>query len=314
MKSKNDQNRWQTLFYMYVALAKGNFSYRIKRSKHDDELEALIALSNMLVEELQETFRHHGFVDPRRTYMYLTKLDFLLDKELRIINFSKEAPLLLQRSSKELIKMPFREILDSKSIQLWEEVTPRFKQELFKRFSLDLNFQTGRDLIIHCNCYVSPLLLNHMDTKFLVSSFTPVILDETSGRSDTTWSFTSGKEEYRTPKIFGQQSDVRQVHKVRDHILQNLGKNNLDMKTLTLTFFTNESKLKNDFKAIFGVTPFQFIKDERLKLAKELVQNTSLPLKSISHTCGFNTYPHFSFAFKEKYKISPQQFRNSGAE
>lgn len=168
-------------------------------------------------------------------------------------------------------------------------------------------------MIIHCNCYVSPLLLENMETKFLVSSFTPVILDETSRRLDTNWSFT-GKEEYRNPKIFGQQSDVRQVHKVRDHILQNLGKDNLDMKTLTLTFFTNESKLKNDFKAVFGVTPFQFIKDERLKLAKELVQNTSLPLKNISHTCGFNTYPHFSFAFKEKYKISPQQFRNSSSE
>src|SRR5699024_1358665 len=103
----------------------------------------------------------------------------------------------------------------------------------------------------------------------------------------------------------------RQAHEVRDYILQNLGKDILDMKHLTQKFFTNESKLKNDFKAVFGLTPSQFLKEERLKLAKELVQNTSLPLKNISHTCGFNHYPHFSYAFKHAFKISPQQLRNS---
>ena len=313
MKNKNLHNRWQTLFYMYVALAKGNFSYRIRRTKNDDELEALVALSNMLSEELQETFRHHGFVDPLRTYMYLSKMDFYLDKDHSIINFSKEVPDLLHASPNELLNKPFREILNSRSLQVWEELKPQFSQDLFKRFSLDLNFKTGRELIIHSNCYVSSLYVENEGPRFIVSSFTPVILDETASRLDPTFSFTSGKEEYRTPKIFSQNSDVRQVHKVRDYILQNLGKDKLDMKDLTQTFFTNESKLKNDFKAVFGITPFQFLKNERLKLAKELVQNTNLPLKNISHTCGFNNYPHFSYAFKEEFKISPQKLRNTNS-
>ena len=311
MKTKLNQNRWQALFYMYVALAKGNFSYRIKRSRNDDELEALVALSNMLSEELQETFRHHGFVNPRRTYIYLSKMDFYLNKNLGIKNFSKEVPDLLQIPSSELLNIPFREILDSKSIQVWEEIKFQFHQESFRRFSLDLNFKTGRELIIHSNCYVTSFWLENSGTEFMISSFIPVILDETANRLDPAFSFNNGKEEYRTPKIFSHNSDVRLVHKVRDYILQNLGKDILDMKDLTRTFFTNESKLKNDFKAVFGVTPFQFLKAERLKLARELVQNTTLPLKNVAHTCGFNSYPHFSYAFKEEYKISPQQLRNS---
>lgn len=315
MKSKNDHNRWQTLFYMYVALAKGNFSYRIKRSKHDDELEALVALSNMLVEELQETFKHHGFVDPRRTYMYLSKMDFYLNHDFQIINFSKEVPALLQISSNELLNISFREVLDVQSLQLWEEIKPRFSQDLFKRFSVDLTFRTGRDLCIHSNCYVSSLFIeNQNGLKYVVSTYTPVILDETSKKLGSAWSFSSGKEADRTGRIFSQNSDVRQVHKVRDYILQNLGKENLDMKTLSQTFFTNDSKLKNDFKKVFGITPFQFIKNERLRLAKELVQNTTLPLKNVSHTCGFNNYPHFSYAFKDEFGISPKELRNSNSE
>ena len=311
MKSRTYHNRWQNLFYMYVALAKGNFSFRIKRTKNDDELEALVALSNMLAEELQETFRHHGFVNPRRTYIYLSKMDFYLNKNLLIVNFSTDVPELLQLSSSDLLNVPFREILDTESLQVWEEIKPQLNQEVFKRFSLTLNFRTGRDLIIHCNCYISSLCIENIGLRFVVSSFTPVILDENTCKLDPTLQFTSGKEEYRTPKIFSQQSDVRQVHKIRDFILQNLGKDVLDMKDLTQHFYTNESKLKNDFKEVFGLTPFQFIKKERLNLAKELVQNTSLPLKNISITCGFNNYPHFSFTFREEFKISPQQLRNS---
>lgn len=311
MKPRTHHNRWQNLFYMYVALAKGNFSFRIKRTKNDDELEAFVALSNMLAEELQETFRHHGFINPRRTYIYLSKMDFYLSKELSILNFSKEVPELLQLGSSDLLNVPFCEILDTESLQVWEEIKPQINQELFKRFSLTLNFRNGRDLIIHSNCYISSLFSENEGPRFVVSSFIPVILDENSCKPDPTLSFTTGKENYRLPKIFSQQSDVRQAHKVRDYILQNLGKDFLDMKELTQIFFTNESKLKNDFKAVFGITPFQFIKKERLNLAKELVQNTSLPLKNISVTCGFNSYPHFSFAFKEEFKLSPQRLRNS---
>ena len=311
MKSKIDYNRWQKLFYLLVALAKGNFAYRIKRSRHDDEIEAMAELGNMLSQDLQEIFSHHGFVNPRRTYMYLTKMDFYLDKNLRIVNFSKEVPDILHLSPKDLLKIHFREVLDSQSLQAWEEIMPQFKEKLFKRFSLNLNFKTGRGLSIRNSCFVSSLFADNQDLQFSVSSFSPVLLEETATKLDPALSYISDNEEYRSPKIFQQNSDLRQVHEIRDYILQNLGKDILDVDHLTQKFHTNASKLKNDFRAVFGLTPSQYLKEERLKLAKELVQNTSLPLKNISHTCGFNSYPHFSYAFKHAFKISPQQLRNS---
>ena len=311
MKTKTNYNRWQKLFYMLVALAKGNFSYRIKRSRNDDEIEAMAELGNMLSQDLEEIFRHHGFVNPRRTYMYLTKMDFYLDKDLRIVNFSREVPDLLELAPKNLQQIYFRELLDSQSLQKWEEVTPKLQQKLFKRFSLSLNFKTGRGLSIETDCFVASLFFQNDTPVFSVSTFKPVLLDETAKKVAPIYSYISDNEEYQSPKIFHQNSDLRQAHEVRDYLLQNLGKDSMDMAHLTFRFHTNGSKLKNDFKAVFGITPSQFLKEERLKLANELVQNTSLPLKNISHTCGFNSYPHFSYAFKNEFKISPQQLRNS---
>ena len=102
MEMKSNQNRWQCLFYMIVSLANGNFSYQIRRTSSNDELEALVALSNMLAEELKETFSHHGFIDPRRSYRYIAKMIFILDEKLQIVYFNSEVPGLLNFKEKDL--------------------------------------------------------------------------------------------------------------------------------------------------------------------------------------------------------------------
>lgn len=309
MNPESNHSRWRKLFYMYVAMANGNFSCRIERTKNKDELEALLALTNMLCEELQETFSHHGFISPRRTYLYLSKMDFLLNKDLAIMDFSKEVPDLLEIPYRDLLGIQFREVLDAKSLQLWEEVRPKFKAGSFSRFCLKLDLRTTKDLLIPSNCYVTSLSSGNVEHRFLVSTFAPVVLDDTA--SDPTSSFTAGKQEYNPPEVFSHGSEVRLAHEVRNYILRNLGESQLDMHNLTRTFFTNESKLKKGFRAVFGITPFQYIKKERLKLAKELVQNSDLPLKHVSYIAGFNSYPYFSASFREEFKISPQKLRKS---
>jgi AraC-like DNA-binding protein len=307
MKSKTDQNRWQNLFYMFVGMAKGNFSYKIKRTRNDDELEALVALSNMLSEELRETFNHHGFLDPRRTYLYLAKMDLYLDSEFKIISFNSEVPELLKLPVGELIKTPIKDILDQQSADIFEQNTGRFKQSNFKRFSLELTFTTHQDLIIHTNCYISSLVHSSGQSYYAVSSFLPVILEENIPNFNP----SASKEESGASQIFSNKTDLRRVHQVRDFIVTNLGKELPNAMDLAHKFYTNESKLKKDFRIVFGMTPFQFIKSERLQLARQLIRDTPLSLQNIASTCGFKTYPHFSNAFKDEFKISPQEMRIS---
>ena len=307
MKSKIDQNRWQNLFYMFVGMAKGNFSYKIKRTRNDDELEALVALSNMLSEELRETFNHHGFLDPRRTYLYLAKMDFYLDENLIINGFNTEVPNLLKLSETALINTPFIEILDEQAAELFTRNSGRFKQMDFKRFSLELTFQTGQDLIISTNCYISSIILTSNKHSYAVSTSLPVILDE----NIPSFMPSEASGEPRAAQIFSNKSDLRRVHQVRDFIVTNLGKELPNAKDLAHKFYTNESKLKKDFRVVFGMTPFQFIRSERLNLARQLIRDTPLSLQTIASTCGFKTYPHFSNAFKEEFKMSPQEMRIS---
>lgn len=307
MKNKLDQNRWQNLYYMFVAMAKGNFAYSIKRTRNDDELEALVALSNMLCEELKETFKHHGFINPRRTYLYLAKMDFCLDRNFQIINFNREVPQLLKIPASELQNSFFSELLDKKSVIEWERQLVQFQNGNFHRFSMDLTFINRRELLVAANCYISSMAIDNQRHFLTISSFTPVLFNEQMVSFHP--QVQEEKNAYKAANIFSDQSDLRRVQQVRDFILQNLGKEIPNMIDLAHKFGTNESKLKSDFRGAFHRTPFQFIRLERLCLAKQLIEDTPLALKNISSTCGFKTYPHFSSAFKKEYNISPQELR-----
>lgn len=311
MEDNTKQDRWEDLFNMIVALAKGNFSYQIKRSGSEDELEALVALCNMLAEELRETFNHHSYLDPRRSYRYIAIMTFVLDAELRIINFNREVPILLYCEEEALVGKLFEELLEADSILEWEKLSFKAANPGFNRYSMKLNFRTTRELSLPAFCFISKLTgLDQI--RYSVTSFQAVLLEEFEFNEDPevyALKEDPGAENSAVP-IFEKKLDFRIVHDVRDFILENLSATIPNIKDLAHRFGTNESKLKKDFREAFKSTPYQFYSRERMNLAKELILNSTLPLNSIAETTGFKTYPHFSYAFKKEFGYSPFQLRN----
>ena len=83
----------------------------------------------------------------------------------------------------------------------------------------------------------------------------------------------------------------------------------------TLEYFVhkagiNEHKLKNGFRELFGQPVFVYIRDQRLILAKKLLQETKLDETVIAPKAGFKPYlPGFIKAFTKKYKRPPHNLR-----
>lgn len=58
--------------------------------------------------------------------------------------------------------------------------------------------------------------------------------------------------------------------------------------------------------------PFQvYVKEARLQFAKSLLGTTTLPITDICFASGFNTLPYFERAFKQKFAVSPRDYRKS---
>lgn len=65
------------------------------------------------------------------------------------------------------------------------------------------------------------------------------------------------------------------------------------------------SSFKRDFHTTYNMPPAQWIRKHRLSKAKEMLQNTKLPVSEVCYSLGFENPTHFSRIFKEQYGVSP---------
>ncbi|MGE5429636.1 MAG: AraC family transcriptional regulator [Syntrophomonadaceae bacterium] len=63
------------------------------------------------------------------------------------------------------------------------------------------------------------------------------------------------------------------------------------------------------FRKYFNTTPTEYINDLRLNYAANVLASTDLEILDISARAGFENLSHFYHLFKEKYNISPGEFR-----
>lgn len=63
------------------------------------------------------------------------------------------------------------------------------------------------------------------------------------------------------------------------------------------------------FKRDWGVTPYQYLLDKRIQLAKLLLANSVKSVKEIAYELGFTDEFYFSDIFKKKTGVSPSIFR-----
>lgn len=68
--------------------------------------------------------------------------------------------------------------------------------------------------------------------------------------------------------------------------------------------------LRRIFFDKFGMTPIKFTHIYRLSLAEQLLKDTSLTITYVALKSGFNSIRQFNTLFKQRYYITPTQFRH----
>ncbi len=63
------------------------------------------------------------------------------------------------------------------------------------------------------------------------------------------------------------------------------------------------------FNNYFGMPPKQYIINRKLSVAKRLLIKTSLPIKEVAESCGYQDEFYFSRIFKKYFHESPRDFR-----
>ena len=69
------------------------------------------------------------------------------------------------------------------------------------------------------------------------------------------------------------------------------------------------STFKREFKNVYHQTPGKWLNDKRLEYATELLLSSHLNINEIGYESGFKNSSHFTKSFKDKYQVTPTQFR-----
>jgi AraC-like DNA-binding protein len=92
-------------------------------------------------------------------------------------------------------------------------------------------------------------------------------------------------------------------------ILANLGES-LAIADLAQACALSRSHFSRAFKCTTGLSPQEWIRQQRIQRAKELITGTSLSLTQISLECGFCDQAHFCHMFTRSEGVNPMTWRN----
>jgi AraC family transcriptional regulator len=107
--------------------------------------------------------------------------------------------------------------------------------------------------------------------------------------------------------IKGGLSDVGRrnvINFVRSRISEDLSL--VDMAAVTGLSVTHFS---HAFKKSMGKSPHQFVLQQRVQCAKELITSSNLRMIDIALACGFKTQQHFARIFREMSGLSPTEYQ-----
>lgn len=297
MEKEYNQQRLVALHHMLFEMAGGNFSSRIPLSLHDDELETLVVLINMVAEEMKESIFYGGYINPHNSCRAITQINLVLDKGFQINSFNPDLLCVLGYEAYELLGQSVQSIVTAKSYEKMIMFIATLDDKPYESRLLSLEFLTKDHLLYPSDCSIAPLL--HRD-EFILSFITYI-----SQNLDFV-DLPQKKEAFgKLPK--SRKEDAHLIQKVYDYILAHLEEPLLSLKELSRHFGTNEYKLKDGFRHFFKTSIYKFYTIERLKRAYLMIQETSIPLKNIASMNGFGDYPTFSKAFKKQFGISPNE-------
>lgn len=70
----------------------------------------------------------------------------------------------------------------------------------------------------------------------------------------------------------------------------------------------NQNTLQNGFQHLYGMSVNNYIRNERMEMAKNLMEKSDLNITEITYRIGINSRSYFSKLFKERYAMTPTQY------
>lgn len=180
--------------------------------------------------------------------------------------------------------IPFKKFLDSdKGFITYQDIVPN-AEEL--SHEIEHTFKTFND-------NVSSDILLKLQTLSLVSTFFKNAFADVR------------KEDYQSKNTV----DYKKMSQCERLISSDLALPFLGIEAIAKKLNVSSSKLKTDFKLVYGESILQYNIDRKMQLAYQLILNTNMQIKSVALEVGYSNPSKFAATFHKKFGKLPSALR-----
>lgn len=277
-------------------LSNGSFHTVLKPSKHNDYLDGIIHLLNMLSENWKERVLHIPFVKESKPSQYLQIFCITTNTHLHITQSSTFAKNMLQLPHLPVFSTQLLDYLIPENKDLLAEITAALKENPHLNYKVQLVFN-------HLNIPIA------YDAHVQYSPENESFMFHFIGLRwhDPTVEFVPYTPS--SSRLLQKKYIDLKIAEIYDYLSSITDYSEVSNAALCTQFRINEQQLKTRFKALYNTTVYQYQLELRMNRSKNLVMNTTNPFKNIAIAVGFTDYSNFRRNFKNFFGVSPRALR-----
>ncbi|MEP7195196.1 MAG: AraC family transcriptional regulator [Saprospiraceae bacterium] len=120
--------------------------------------------------------------------------------------------------------------------------------------------------------------------------------------------FTINKPDVEACPFLNNEHIIRKLKNAKTILLSNF-RDPSKLPEIAKQVGLNEYQLKVGFKEIYGNSPYQYVLDYKLEIARQLLSKQEMQVNEVADKIGYTNVSHFITAFKRKYGITPKKYK-----
>ncbi len=102
-----------------------------------------------------------------------------------------------------------------------------------------------------------------------------------------------------------RQEDIYRMMEIESDLMQDYSRNAPTVEALAGKHAMGVSKLKRQFKQIYGKPVFEYFQKNRMARAKDMLMSGEYTVKEVGYKLGYQNLSNFANAFKKEYGVLP---------
>lgn len=112
-------------------------------------------------------------------------------------------------------------------------------------------------------------------------------------------------------KLTLNDNELLRLMKVESMLVRDYAETPPNIQSLSRISAMSPTKLKNDFKRLYGMPIYEYYQKNRMQRAKSLLLQGTHSIKEVGSKVGYSNLSHFAGSFKKEFGVLPSQFVSS---